>query len=287
MYAGLVMGALSLYLGYGLILGRFGMPRLHVIGAALSINLSFFAYTLILAFLIFTKRTVLTVPKGGWRPDNALGLSLMKIGIPSALEWILIQVGILAYVAIIKNYGPDALAGYFTGFAVLSLAQTASFGFQAAATTLVGQSVGAREFDRAENAFRRTGILGFVFMGGFGALTALLATPASLGLIFNNLSPASIDYSRSYVLLLVYLMPLMGFFFSVSGGLRGAGDTVWPLISSTAGVYGGRILFGMLLYHLFHPPVAIIWCSMFPDLIIRSVIVIIRLRSGKWKVGKI
>ncbi len=68
----------------------------------------------------------------------------MKIGIPSAMEWILIQVGILVYVSIITEYGADALAGYFTGIAVLSLAQTASFGFQAAGTTLIGQNVGAR-----------------------------------------------------------------------------------------------------------------------------------------------
>lgn len=287
MFAGLVMGALSLYLGYGLILGKFGLPRLEVTGAALSIDLSFFVFTLILAFLVFTKRTVLRVPKKGWSPEDKIGKSIMKIGVPSAAEWTLIQIGILVYVAIISNYGADALAGYFTGIAVLSLAQTATFGFQTAATTLVGQAVGARDLTRAESALRRTSMLGFASMGCLGIMTALIATPSILGVIFNNLSLASLDYSRAYIILLIYLMPLMGLYFSIAGGLRGAGDTIWPLISSSIGIYGGRLVFALVVYHLFHPPVYLIWCSMFPDLIIRIVLIMVRLRGGKWKTGRV
>jgi len=82
-------------------------------------------------------------------------------------------------------------------------------------------------------------------------------------------------------------MPLMGISFSVAGGLRGAGDTINPLIASAVGVYGGRILFALAVYHIFHPPVYVIWCSMFPDLVIRLFIMAIRLKSGKWKTIKV
>jgi putative MATE family efflux protein len=287
MYAGLITGVLSLYLDYELILGKFGMPRLEVIGAALAINIAWSVNGLILFFLIITNRTPLKFSKDGWKPKDDLGKSIMKIGIPSAMEWILIQIGVLVYVSVITYYGADALAAYFTGMSVLALAQTASAGFQTAATTLVGKSVGARNFSQAENIFRHAGILGFVSMFILGLLVYFGMTPMVLQVIFNKLNPSSIHYSRMYIMLLVFAMPLMGFYFSIAGGLRGAGDTIWPLISSTTGVYGGRILLAMGLYHLFHPPIYIIWGSMFADQVIRGFIVTLRLHRGKWKISKV
>jgi len=283
MIAGVIMAVISLVLSYGLILGGLGMPRLGVLGAALATVLSFLIFTLILGWLIFTNRTILKLPLTGWKPDNRLGISIFKIGIPSATEWILIQLGILIYVSVITDYGEAALSGYFAGLAVLSLAQTVTFGFQTASTTLVGQSIGAGDYLKAENVFRRSILLSFIFMGGIGALTAIGATSNILSAAFGELSPESIGYTRDYILLLVLLMPLMGVSFTIAGGLRGAGDTVWPLIGSSVGVYGGRILFALLIYKIYHPHVILIWCTMFPDLLIRIGIMTFRLRSGKWK----
>jgi Na+-driven multidrug efflux pump len=41
------------------------------------------------------------------------------------------------------------------------------------------------------------------------------------------------------------------------------------------------------LYALFRPPVELIWCSMFPDLILRILVMAVRLKSGKWKRAKV
>ena len=79
----------------------------------------------------------------------------------------------------------------------------------------------------------------------------------------------------------------MGSSFAVGGGLRGAGSTKAPLYAAAVGVYGGRIGFAFLVYYLFQPSVYVIWCSMFPDLIIRLLIMLIQVKSGKWKAVKI
>jgi len=283
MVAGVLTGFLTLILSYGLILGKLGMPNLGVVGAALATTLSFFCFTLILAGLIVTNKAVLKLPVNGWRPNHALALSIFKIGIPSATEWILIQLGLIVYIAVITAYGEAALAGFLAGLAVLSLAQTITFGFGAAATILVGQAIGAKDFTLAESVFRRSAVLSVDFLGGISVLLALVATPAVLSVVFNELSSESIIQARHFILLLAVAMPLMGVSFTIAGGLRGGGDTVWPLISSAIGMYGGRIVFALGVYHLFHPPVLIIWCSMFPDLILRIAILLVRLKSGKWK----
>ncbi|MBN1613101.1 MAG: MATE family efflux transporter [Deltaproteobacteria bacterium] len=287
MIVGIFMGLVSLLLSYGLILGRLGMPRLETLGAALAIDGSFTFYTLVMAILFLFNRNVLKLPVSGWRLDLRLGASIFKIGIPSALEWILIQFGILIYVFIIYRYGNAAAAGYFTGIAILAFAQTPAFGIQTATTILVGQAIGARDFGRAESAFRHTTFLGFILMAAIGGLIYFAFTPTTLSWLFGKLTAESIAFSRLYVVLLVFVLPLMGIALPMAGGLRGAGDTVPPLIASTVGVYGGRILLAMGAYHLFHPSVLVIWCSMFPDLILRIAIMALRLASGRWKRAKI
>ena len=287
MVVGIFMGLVSLLLSYGLILGRLGMPRLETLGAALAIDGSFTFYTLVMAILFLFNRNVLKLPASGWRLDFRLAASIFKIGIPSALEWILIQLGILIYVFIIYRYGNAAAAGYFTGIAILAFAQTPAFGIQTATTILVGQAIGAKNFGRAESAFRHSMFLGFVLMAAVGGLIYFVFTPVSLSWLFGKLTAESIAFSRTYVVLLVFVLPPMGIAFTMAGGLRGAGDTVPPLIASTVGVYGGRILLAMGAYHLFHPSVLVIWCSMFPDLILRIAIMAARLASGKWKRAKI
>jgi len=287
MVVGIFIGFVSLLLSYGLILGRLGMPRLETLGAALAIDVAFTLYSLIMAALFLFNRNVLKLPPSGWRLDFPLGASIFKIGIPSALEWILIQLGILIYVFIIYRYGNAAAAGYFTGIAILAFAQTPAFGTQVAATILVGQAVGARDFGRAESVFRHSILLGFVLMAAVGGLIYIVFTPVTLSWLFGKLTAESIAYSRTYITLLVFVLPFMGIAFTMAGGLRGAGDTVPPLIASSIGVYGGRILLAMGVYYLFHPPVMIIWFSMFPDLILRIAIMSVRIASGKWKRAKI
>ncbi|HUT53209.1 MAG TPA: MATE family efflux transporter [bacterium] len=288
MIIGIIMGGLSLFLSYGLILGKLGMPRLETLGAALAIDGAFFAFTLILAVLFIGNKVILKIPRHGWRPDFKMGVSIFRIGIPSAAEWVLIQLGIIVYIYVIYRYGKDAAAGYFTGVAILGFAQTPAFGFQTASTTLVGQMVGARDFRKAESAFRHCVFMAFMLMAEIGALLYFIATPGLLSMLFDKLSPASIAYARTYTILLIFVMPLMGVSFTIAGGLRGAGDTVPPLIASTVGVYGGRILSAFAVYYLLHqPPIILVWCSMFPDLTLRIALMALRLASGKWKVVKV
>jgi len=311
MVAGVIMGFLSLFLSYGLILGKLGMPKLGILGAAFAIDGSFFAFSMILFTLFATNSTILKLPTRGWRPDWRTGSSILRIGIPSAMEWILIQLGLLIYIAVVYKYGDYAVAGYLTGFALLGFAQTPAFGFQTAATTLVGQSVGAGDHRRAESAFRHCAMLAFVFMAVLGVIIYFAVTPGVISFFFRKLDPESIAHARTWTKLMAMVMPLMGIAFTLGGGLRGAGDTVSPLIASIAGVYGGRILMAYGMYYLvpvlamigltawapeffvggFFPgltvPVAVVWLSMFPDLILRIGVVALRLRSGKWKAERI
>jgi putative MATE family efflux protein len=283
MYAGLVTAVLTLFLSYGFVLGKFGMPRLEVVGAALAIDIAFGVFTSMLAIFILTKRTVLTFPGTRWRPDIPTCCSIVAIGLPSASEWLLIQLGVLIYVPVVAYYGKDVLAGFFTGLAVFSLSQSVPIGFQAASNTLVGQSIGAKNYFKAETVFRRMAYLGFVTMTIIGACIFLFSKSPVFSVLFENLNPRALAYGRTYAQISAYAMPLMGISFSIAGGLRGMGNTFLPFIASTFGIYGARITLAFAMYFLFHPPVYIIWCTIFPDFIGRIILMASGLKSGRWK----
>ncbi|MBI5897004.1 MAG: MATE family efflux transporter [Desulfobacterales bacterium] len=283
MYASFVMAASTLVLSYGLILGKLGLPRWEGMGAALAIDISFCAFTGIMVLFVLAKKTNLTLLNKGWWPDMATCRSIFRIGLPSAAEWLSIQLGVLLYIPVITRYGQEALAGFFAGMAVISLAQALTMGFQTAANTLVGQMVGAKNFPQAESVFHRGAIMGCLVLAAFGTFAFLFALSPAFSLFFEDLNSDSLAYGRVHIVILALTMPLMGISFSIAGGLRGAGNTVLPLIASTIGVYGGRISLAFGVYYLFHPPVYVVWCSMFPDLIARIAIMAFGLRSGRWK----
>ncbi len=283
MYASIVMAVLLLILSYGLILGKLGMPRLEATGAALAINISFAAFTAILAYAILSHKTNLEIGLKGWRPDPATFISIFKLGVPSAMEWLLIQLGGLLYIPVINHYGNGALAGYFAGIAFLALAQALTMGFQIASNTLVGQMVGGKKFKEAESVFRRAAFLGGMVLAMFGLLCYVFTNSPLFNILFETLDPNSLNYGREYILILALAMPFMGVSFSIAGGLRGAGNTVMPMVASTIGIYGGRIGLAFAVYYLFHPPLYVIWCSMFPDLAARIIIMAINLKTGRWK----
>lgn len=296
MLVGLVMGALSVFFSWAFILGRAGFPAMGVKGAALAIDASFLAFTLIIGVIYLLNRTILPLQRDGWRPDLRIGAALLRIGAPSAGEWLSFQLGFLVYIFVIYRYGPAPVAGYFTGITILALAQTPGFGVQAAVTTMVGQALGGRRFEYSESVFRRCTRAGMWACTATGILMIVVSYSPLLSLAFSELSAEALRHTREYSLLSAFAMPFMGIAFTQAGGLRGAGDTVNPFLATTLGVYGGRILAALLLVKLF-PPMAgsvvptigifWVWSTMLLDFFIRIAIMSWRIRSGRWKTIKV
>ncbi len=282
MITGVIMGALTLFLNIALINGKWGFPALGINGAIIAMIVAFFSNSFILGVLFLLKKTVLVLPMRGWRPELKVWKDILRIGIPSALEWTLIQIGLIIYIKIVNQYDTDIAAGYFIGMPVLQFAQTPVFGFQTAATTLVGQAIGAKRLDRAETAFRqnvRFAILAMTVL----AVVLYFSAEVLVHTLFKDNGMVAQGYGIVFVRMVALVMPLMAISFTVSGGLRGSGDTVAPLIAQNMGMFIGRLGFAFAAYYLFHPPILVIWASMYPDLIIRDIGVLYRMLSGKWK----
>jgi putative MATE family efflux protein len=286
MFIGIGMNVVNIILQYVLIFGKFGFPEMGVIGAALGILISFVLASVTFFLLFPLKFAVIPMRLRGWRIHWDIVWRIFRVGIPTALEWELLQIGLIVFISIVNGYGTGAAAAYIIGISIFPFAQLPAFAFATATTTLVGQSLGAKSMMRAEASFRQNMRLAFLSMSVFGVLLFITAG-VLIRTIFPSDNPDTIRLAVFYVRLIAATQPLMAMGFTISGGLRGAGDTVPPMIAQATGMYLGRIGLAFIAWKLLQAPVEWVLVSMFPDHLLRITIVIIRFLSGKWKRVKV
>jgi putative MATE family efflux protein len=280
LYITAIINLINFVLNYCLIFGNFGFPRLGVLGASLGTAISFTVGAAIFIFILISSRTKIKLRKEGSILSKKTSCSILRIGLPAAVEQGLIQAGFVIYVALIVSFGTDTLAAHNIGARIQSLAIMPGFGFAVATTTLVGINLGAKELEKAELSTFEGSKLSLISMTACGVLMALMAEPISR--LFAS-DPVVIDFSVDWILLLALGTPAIGIHFTMAGGLQGAGDTKWPLYVSFIGLYLTRIPLAYVLGFLTPLGVHGVWLSMPLEYYVRAIIITRRFRKGKWK----
>ena len=83
--------------------------------------------------------------------------------------------------------------------------------------------------------------------------------------------------------IVAFVQPFQSHQLITSGALRGAGDTVWPLIAIFIGSCVIRLSLGYVFVNFFEWGLAGAWYAVFIDQFIRDMIILLRFRSGRWK----
>jgi putative MATE family efflux protein len=202
----------------------------------------------------------------------------MKLAIPAALEQFVLQIGLLFYARFIVSMGTIILSGYQIGVQVLNLSFIPNAGFGVASGTLVGQNLGAGRKKEA----KKTGWV-CMFWG--------VASISVLALVYYNFAPniASIyvknpevvEVATSFIRMVAYAQFLMVTYFTLSGTLRVAGDTRFPLYITLLGMYGVRIP-GAYFLTRYGYPVSIVFSLLFFDYVVRVIAILIRYHRGRW-----
>ncbi len=264
-----------------LIYGFFGLPELGVVGAAVSTSISHVIASIMLLKYIFTPTNLISINiKKKFKVKKDIIYNLLKIGLPASLEQIALRAGILMFIRIVSSLGTVAYATHQISVNILSLSFTPGQAFGIAASTLTGKSLGAENSKLAEryiNACRRVGSLVSTFIAilffFFGEDIATLYT--------NNLEV--IKESGKILKLIAIIQPFQSSQLILAGGLRGAGDTVWTLISTFIGILIVRVV--LAYYFVMHLDLGLTgaWLAMLIDQFIRWILISYRFKSNKWK----
>ena len=98
---------------------------------------------------------------------------------------------------------------------------------------------------------------------------------------FFNADPEVVRLTIVFINILGLVQPLMAIEFSLSGALRGAGDTRWPLISVMSGFIGVRLTLATLFWWL-GLPVEWVYAALIGDYIVKSIVLTMRFSRGRW-----
>jgi putative MATE family efflux protein len=172
-----VSNIINLILDPLLIFGIGPFPHLGVTGAALatftgrSIGVLYQFYRLMHGterIRILARHIYLNVPVL-WR--------LLRISLTGILQFAIANASWIGLVRIVALFGAASVAGYTVAIRVVMFFLLPAWGLSNAAATLVGQNLGARHPDRAEQAVWRTGLYNMVFLGAIGVIFIVYANP--------------------------------------------------------------------------------------------------------------
>lgn len=264
-----------------LIYGLFGFPKLGVLGAGVSTSLSQVIASIMLIKVILNKENIVHINiKKKFKFDKDIIYNLIKIGVPASLEQIAMRVGILLFVKIVASLGTVAYATHQICINILGLSFTPGQAFGIAASTLAGRSLGEREPEKGEAYIKMCTKIGalistfmaviFFFYGGFIA-----------SLYTNNTEV--VKEASSVLKLIAFIQPFQGSQLIIAGGLRGAGDTVWTLVSTFIGILVIRLILAYWFVLEMNMGLSGAWLAILIDQAIRTIIINIRFRTGKWK----
>jgi putative MATE family efflux protein len=282
LWIGAITNVVNVFLCYGLVFGRFGMPELGVRGAAIASGLAFMVGAVI--FVVMWLRGWLVVPIGH---AGALAkervMRIVKIGAPAGFEQLIFQVGFLAFLYIVSLYGTAPYAAYGIGVQLLSLSFVIGFGFSIAASTHVGQRLGAGDPEGAADSGWRAMWLAIAAMTPIGAVIIATADVTAAMMIED---PEVVRLTVVFIYILGAVQPLMAIEFTLGGSLRGAGDTRFPMWTTMTGLVLVRGSVAVLGAYL-GMPVEWIFAALIVDYIVKASMLVWRFRSGHWKTIKI
>jgi len=275
---------LNVFGNYVLIFGKFGFPALGVVGAALSTTFCRGVAALLALRAIFNKNKIIGVSlKDDYRIDKNLLERLISIGLPSAMEQFLLRLGQVFFSRAVAGLGTAVYAAHQTAVNISSLTFTPGQAFGMAATTMVGQSLGAKHPDVAEKAGLAARRMGLII--ALAIAIVLFFFGYDVALLYTD-EPEVARAAANALKILAIMQPMQSTQFILAGALRGAGDTRWPLYSTAIGIWGIRVV----LVHVF---IAMgmglmgAWVAQLCDQAFRAVFIYSRYKSGTWKKVKV
>jgi len=205
---------------------------------------------------------------------------LFAVGSPTGAEQLLMQVGFLLYLRIASQYGTSAVAAYFIGVRILALSFLPGFGFGAAASTIVGQQLGARLPDNARRSGWEANRLAMLSMSAAAIVIFIFAR--HIAELFID-DPLVVADAVSFIHVLAAAQPLMAADSTLGGALRGAGDTRFPLLTVIVGFYGARLGCAWAAANLLGLDLGWVWAALLGDYVLRAVLKAWRFNSGRWQ----
>jgi putative MATE family efflux protein len=213
----------------------------------------------------------------GWLPQKHVIETAAKIGVPMALEQSATMGAMVVSTRIVAPLGTVAIAANSFAVTAESVCYMPGFGIASAATTMIGQAVGAQRKELAKSFAWLTCGVGIIVQSLLGLLMYFICP-----LVFQFLTPdLSVRQLGVQVLRIeLFAEPLFAASIVASGALRGAGDTFVPGMMNLISIWCVRITTAYFLAQTMG--LYGVWIAMTIELCFRGILLLSRLAKGRW-----
>lgn len=238
LYIKLISAVINTFFNYLLIFGHGGFEALGVEGAAIATLIGYAFNVSIYIAILLRNHLCISI----WvRIEFKRLKDVFIIGLPTALERLILVSSFMIFIFIITNYGTVALAGYQVGLRIEGIAYMSGFGFAIAALSLVGQAIGRKDLDEARQMALASALIAASIMGLVGIF--LFAFAPFFASWFTD-DAAVIAQAALYLKFVGVAQIPLAFMFVISSVFRGAGASRLSLMVNVSSIWLLRILPG-------------------------------------------
>lgn len=250
-----------------------------VMGAAMGTGLAELITACLMLYFLLDRSSMLSLSghPGSFKPKSDTVSTAFKIGAPMGLQHMLMGGAQIISTLIVAPLGTIAIAAHSLAITVESLCYMPGYGIAEAATTLVGQGIGAGQRLLTRSFAYLSVSLGITIMTVMGIMMWIFA-PELMGIM----SPVEevIVLGTDVLRIEAWAEPMFAAAIVVNGVFIGAGDTFIPAIMSLASMWAVRLTLAATLA----PKYGLkgVWTAMAVELFFRGSIFLVRLFKGGW-----
>jgi putative MATE family efflux protein len=276
--------SINIVLGPCLIFGLGPFPELGVRGAAIATTIGRGCGVLFQVFRLIQRNSRIQIHRRHIRLNLPVISSMVRISGTGILQSLVHTTSWIGLIRILSSFGTAAVAGYIVGIRIIAFAILPSWGMSNAAATLVGQNLGAKKPDRAEQSVWMTCRYNAIFLGIVGVLFVLFAEP--LIHLFTK-DPTVAPYGIRCLRIVSCGFLFYAYGMVLTQAFNGAGDTTTPTLINLFCFWFWEIPLGYILAKVlgFGPSGVFLAITVaFSTLAIVSAIIF---RKGHWKLRQI
>ena len=262
------------------ILGLGPFPRLGVTGAAVSTTIGRSIGILFQLYILWKGRERIQVHRRHLCINFKVMTNILRIAGNGVLQFMIATASWVLMVRMVQSFGSAVTAGYTVAIRIVIFSILPSWGLGSAAATLVGQNLGAKRPDRAEQAVWRAGFFNMIFLGSV-SLVFLLLAPKLVGIFSNDPSVIAVGSTCLRIISLCYILYAYGMV--IVQAFNGAGDTFTPTMINLVCFWIVQLPLAYLLSRRLElGPKGVFLAILFMEILL-SLISIYVFRLGRWK----
>ncbi len=284
MAADLVGTGLNIPLTWVLVFGKFGLPALGIVGAALgTIIATICAIGVFLFFYLSREHADQFNVAGSRRFDAGIMRRYLRLGMPSGLESFMNTASFNLFLLLFQSYGVAQGAAMAIVFNWDMLSFVPMIGLNIGVMSLIGRFVGAGDMRRANEVIASGFLIAFAYSGTLAVLFLIFRLP--LVDLFNT---GEADFATIRELASIMMLGLVTYMLAdatilISGGaLRGGGDTRWIMITSIS-VHWLMLLVQYLVIVVYRLDPVSSWWVFVAMIIVLALLYLWRLLGNTWR----